>query len=233
MVTSTNWTVWRQSNSDRATTIRGLILNESWWDRVEYLLKITEPILSMIRYTDMDRPCLGEVYDGIDSMIEDIRNIVNEKEQDPDEKFFKELQLIMIERWNKMTTPLHLLAFALSPRFYSQSVLKGSTTRVPPYKDPEVAQGYKAALRRLFPEHLRPAVRAEFMSFASTDDCGIEALEDKNNANAHKWWFYHSEKYQHLQPIAIKILSQVGFLNFNLNILITSFLLVNTKYSKL
>ena len=142
MVTSANWTVWRQSNSDKATVIRGLILNESWWDRAEHLLKITESILSMIRYTDMDRPCLGEVYDGIDSMIEDIRNIINEKEQDPDEKFFKELQLIMIERWNKMTTPLHLLAFALSPKFYSQSVLKGSTTRIAPYKDPKIVQGY-------------------------------------------------------------------------------------------
>ena len=84
-------------------------------------------------------------------MIEDIRNIINEEEQDPNEMFFKELQVIMVERWNKMTTPLHLLAFALSPSFYSQSVLKGSTTRVPPYRDPEVAQGYKAALHNSFP----------------------------------------------------------------------------------
>ena len=111
-----------------------------------------------------------------------------------------------------MTTPLHLLAFALSPKFYSQLVLKGSTTRVPPYRDPKVAQWYKAALRKLFPEHLRPAMRSEFMSFASTNDCGLDALEDKNNANAHKCWYFHGQKYQHLQPIAIKILSQVNFL---------------------
>ena len=91
MVTSANWTVWRQSNSDRATIIRRLILNGSWWDRAEYLLKIKEPTLTMIRYTNMDSPWFGEVYDGIDSMIEDIRNIINEKEQDPDEMFFKEL----------------------------------------------------------------------------------------------------------------------------------------------
>ena len=102
--------------------------------------------MSMIRYTNMDRPCLGEVYDGIDSMIEDIRTIINEKEQELDEKFFTELQVIMVERWNKMTTLLHLLAFALSPRFYSQLVVKGSTTRVASYRDLEVAQGYKTTL---------------------------------------------------------------------------------------
>ena len=84
MVTSANWSIWRQSNSAKAAAIRGLILDESWWDRAEYLMKITKPILSMIRYTGMDRPCLGEVYDGIDSMIEDIRTAINEKEQDPD-----------------------------------------------------------------------------------------------------------------------------------------------------
>lgn len=78
----------------------------------------------------------------------------------------------MVERWNKMTIPLHLLAFALSLKFYSQSVLRGSTIGVAPYKDLEVAQGYKAALRRLFPEHLQPAVGSKLMSFMSTDDCG-------------------------------------------------------------
>ena len=98
----------------------------------------------------MDRPCLGEVYDGIDSMIEDIRAVINEKGQDPDEKFFKELKVIMEERWNKMTTPLHLLAFALTPRFYSQDVLKGNSTRVAPYRDPKVSEGYKAAFEDSF-----------------------------------------------------------------------------------
>ena len=51
---------------------------ESWWEGVEYLLQITEPIMSMLRSTDMDRPCLGEIYDGIDSMIEKIRQVINE-----------------------------------------------------------------------------------------------------------------------------------------------------------
>ena len=123
-----------------------MLLDDSWWDRVEHLLRFTKLVLSMIQYTDMDRPCLGEVYDGIDSMIKDIRNIINAKEQDLDEKFFKELQIIMVERWKKMTTPLHLLAFVLTPRFFSQDVLKGNSTRVAPYRDLEVAHGYKAAL---------------------------------------------------------------------------------------
>ena len=91
MVTSAKVSVWRQSNSAKEVAINALVLDDSWWDHDEFLLKFIEPILSIIRYTDIDRPCLGEVYDGLNSMIEDIRNIINEKEQVPDEMFFKEL----------------------------------------------------------------------------------------------------------------------------------------------
>ena len=116
MATSNNWAIWRQSNTERATNIRKRILDEDWWEHVEYLINLNAPTMTMLRYTDMDRPCLGEIYDGIDSMLEKIKQFVNEKERDPQETFFKQLQAIVIERWNKMTTPLHLLAYALTPK---------------------------------------------------------------------------------------------------------------------
>ena len=78
MVISNNWGVWKQKNTERAIKIKDRLLAESWWERVDYLLKVIEPMMSMLRYTDMDRPCLGEIYDGIDSMIEKIRQVINE-----------------------------------------------------------------------------------------------------------------------------------------------------------
>jgi hypothetical protein len=129
-----------------------MILDGIWWDRVEYLLNFPKPILNMIHYIDMDRPCLGEVYDGINSMIEKMKVIINANEQDPKGKFFKELHKIIVERWNKMPTQLHLFVFALNAKYYSAQLLS-ITTRVAPYRDVEVAQGYKAALCRLFTNH--------------------------------------------------------------------------------
>lgn len=207
MVISPNWRIWRQSSTTRAENIKRMILDDSWWDRAKYLLNFIEPILSIICYIDMDMPCFGEVYDGINSMVEKMKAIINEKEKDPEETFFNQLLQIIVERWNKMTTPLHLLAFALSPKYYSQELLTG--TRVAPYRDPEVAQGYKATLCKLFHQDLWPAVRAEFMSFSSANDCGLEALWDKSRSPAHSWWYFHGEAYQQLQPTTIKILSQV------------------------
>ena len=82
-----NWALWRHSNTKRTTKIRKRIFDEKWWECVEYLIKLTVPIMIMLRYANMDRPCLGEIYDGIDSMLEKIKQIVNEKEQDPQETF--------------------------------------------------------------------------------------------------------------------------------------------------
>ena len=79
MVISDNWGIWKQKNTDRASKIKDRVLADSWWEHVEYLLKITEPIMSMLRYTDMDRPCLGEIYDGIELMLEKIKQVINEK----------------------------------------------------------------------------------------------------------------------------------------------------------
>ena len=73
MVTNNNWAIWRQNNIERATNIRKRILDENWWERVEYIINLTTPIMIMLRYADMDRPCLGEIYDGIDSMLEKIK----------------------------------------------------------------------------------------------------------------------------------------------------------------
>eukprot|EP00253_Pinus_taeda_P032335 PITA_32335 len=86
-----------------------------------------------------DTPCLGEVYENIDSMLERIKEIIRASENDPHETFYYLVKDIVTERWNKMTTPLHLLAYALHPKYYHSKILSlpGRTT---PNKDSEVVQ---------------------------------------------------------------------------------------------
>ena len=51
--------------------------------------------------------------------------------------------------WNKMTTPLHLLAYAVNPKYYSIELLS-DPERTAPNKDLEVSKGFKKVLRKLF-----------------------------------------------------------------------------------
>ena len=208
MVISHQWNTWRQSNNERAIDIKSRILDETWWSRAEYLLSFTEPILSMIRFTDMDKPCLGEVYDGIDSMIENMRSVINAREQDPEETFCKEVQSICVERWNKMTTLF--LAFSLSPKYYSENIL-ALPTRVPPYRDAEVGEGCRKAIAKLFPNiEMEDVVTSEFVDFVSSTGQTLAAVRDKYRKDAHAWWYLNGHKLPNLQILAIKVLSQVS-----------------------
>ena len=170
--------------------------------------------MSMIRFADMDHPCLGMVYDGIDSMIELMRDVINKKEKDPEETFFKEVKSICVEQWNKMTTPLHLLAFALTPKFYSDEILS-QPTRVPPYRDGEVSDGCRTALSRLFRDHsMEDLVTTEFVDYVSSSVQSVAAIPDKYTKDAHAWWYLNGYTSPHLQTLAIKLLSQVCFFIF-------------------
>lgn len=50
---------------------------------MEYVLSFTKPIMSMIRYADTNNPCWGEIYDGMDYMVEKIRAIIEAKKHVP------------------------------------------------------------------------------------------------------------------------------------------------------
>jgi hypothetical protein len=90
----------------------------------------------MIRTFDIDMPCLGEVYENIDSMLERISEIIKSNDDDPLELFYHEVKDIVTKRWNKMTTPLHLLAYALHPKYYHSEILS-LLGRAAPNKDSE------------------------------------------------------------------------------------------------
>lgn len=59
MVISNKWGGWKQADTEKAKTVKDLILSDDFWNSVEYALELTEPIMSMLRYADMDEPCLG------------------------------------------------------------------------------------------------------------------------------------------------------------------------------
>jgi hypothetical protein len=85
-------------------------------------MQFTEPILTIIKTFDTNMPCLGDVYESIDSMLERTRKIIKVNGDDPLELFYHEVKDIVTKRWNKMTTPLHLLTYALHPKYYHSRV---------------------------------------------------------------------------------------------------------------
>ena len=56
-------------------------LDPLFWARVREILNFTKPIYHMIRFSNTDKPVIGEVYQQMDSMLGQIKDVV--KENDP------------------------------------------------------------------------------------------------------------------------------------------------------
>eukprot|EP00253_Pinus_taeda_P032378 PITA_32378 len=212
MVINRLWESWRTSTSDRGQKIKSIILDDAWWDKVQYLLRFTEPILTLIRAFDTDTLCLGEVYENIDSMLERIREIIRASENDPHETFYYLVKDIVTERWNKMTTPLQLLAYALHPKYYHSKILSlpGRTT---PNKDSEVVQGYKTALKKIYRDMgVAMEVRQEFGGFEQSTGSFSDpvAMDDRGHLDPITCWGFHGGDNIHLSTLATRLLSQVA-----------------------
>ena len=108
-----------------------------------------------------------------------------------------------------MTTPLHLLAYSLNPKYYSAELLSDPNIFAP-NKDPEVSLGFKKAFRKLFLNlDIGVKIRSEFSHFVGFEGLGayIEAMQDKTLLTPIDWWNFHGGEILNIQNSAIRILS--------------------------
>jgi hypothetical protein len=95
----------------------------------------------MIKFSDSDRPIIGEVYEQMDSMLGLIKDIVEPKDVN-----MYNLICVEVEKWLEMLNiPLHALAYVITLKYYHVSWLStptlGGGAKKKPHQDPEVQAG--------------------------------------------------------------------------------------------
>jgi hypothetical protein len=217
MVISEFWSFWRKTDQASSKKVKDTVLDDAWWERVDLTIKIMEPIISLLQFADTDKPILGEVYEGWDSMIESMRTIILQNESleygTPAEIFFTTIQDILISRWNKNCTPLHYLAHSLNPKYYNNEWLSGGTSRrFLSHMDHELSKGRKEAFRQIYQDRASfDEVEAGFIDFSTANErfSSYDVLKDRGAKKPHAWWATHGASCPPLQELAMRILSQV------------------------
>jgi len=214
MVISDKWRTYREDDQEKANFVRQKVLDDYWWDQVKYIIDFTDPIYSMLRAADTDKPCLHLIYEMWDSMIEKVKTVIYRKEgKGPldESEFFNVVNDILQDRWLKSNTPLHCLAHSLNPRYYSEQWLSEDPNRVAPHMDPEISEERNNCLRKLFPvtEELR-RVKQQFADYSLKR--GIFSLPDSIDDRAHfdplQWWGIYGSRTPELKELAFKLLGQ-------------------------
>ena len=85
------------------------VLDGHFWQQVRYILQFTKPIYIMIRFADTDRLVIREVYEQMDSMQGQIKDIVEPK----DVILYDHIHKLVVKRWDNLNVPLHALAYVL------------------------------------------------------------------------------------------------------------------------
>uniref|UniRef100_A0A0V0H2R9 Putative ovule protein n=1 Tax=Solanum chacoense TaxID=4108 RepID=A0A0V0H2R9_SOLCH len=90
-------------------------MNDEKWNSIDYFLKFTKPIVDMLRSVDIDGSKLHLIDEMWDSMIEKVKKVIFEHEEENlisgRSNFFYIIYDIIVVRWNKSNTPLHCMAF--------------------------------------------------------------------------------------------------------------------------
>lgn len=220
MVMDSDWKTYREGNYEaKAQEVKQCIVNDAWWDKLDFLLSFTEPIINMLRAADTDTPILHLIYDMWDTMIENVKKIVFEYEGidmiDGNSDFFNAVHQILEARWTKSNTPLHCMAHSLVPKYYCEAWLQeetsGGVQRVSPHEDNEVSLNRSKCFKRLFqdPNDLRK-VNAEFGAFCSGSDFFNQShiIEARMFEDPISWWANYGASTPLLQALAFKLLSQ-------------------------
>ncbi|MFA1236640.1 hypothetical protein, partial [Klebsiella pneumoniae] len=146
----------------------------------------------MLREVDKDEPLLHKVYEMWDVMIEQIQSIVLHvyRKVIPfivDKKaFFARIHKILVERWDKSNTPLHCMAHALNPKYYTDKWINDAPGRVAPNLDNELSKYRRTCIERLFGDAADATIKRralnEYTAFSVGDFSseGADAREDEH-----------------------------------------------------
>ncbi|KAG5524531.1 hypothetical protein RHGRI_031254 [Rhododendron griersonianum] len=213
MVISPRWNSYREDDTGKAKFVKEKVLDDIWWDSIDYILSFTSPMYDMLRICDTDKPCLHLVYDMWDTMIEKVKIAIYRhegKRHKDSSTFYEVVHTILVDRWNKNNTPLHCLAHSLNPRYYSDEWLNEGPRRVPPHKDVEVARERMKSMKKYFPNSMDcPKVNLEFASFSRAGEfAGSDSIHDRYAIDPKSWWVTYGASAPLLQSVALKLLVQ-------------------------
>ncbi|KAG6523798.1 hypothetical protein ZIOFF_013685 [Zingiber officinale] len=194
MVISERWDVYNEDDVVKARVVKYKILDDQFWEKIDYILAFTSPIYEMLRKADTDQPCVHLVSEWWDEMINKLRVSISKGAHSEDSKFYEVVHNILVKQWNKSNTPLHCLAHSLNPRYYSHEWLQESPNRLPPHRVIEVSRERKKCIERYYSNSSeRRSVNEEFASFSKAIDdfSDNDAMCDQGLMSPTKWRSSH------------------------------------------
>jgi len=78
--------MYRDDDVGQAQFVKEKVLDDLWWDKINYFIAFTDLIYDMLRVTDTDTPSLHLICDMWDTMIEKVKSAIYRHERKRENK---------------------------------------------------------------------------------------------------------------------------------------------------
>lgn len=196
---STVWLSSRVSKSEEGEEVEKIVMNATFWKKVQYVRRSVGPILEVLEKINGDESMsMPYIYNDMYKAKLDIKS-----NHGDDARKYGNLWSIIDNHWNSsLNHPLYLAAYFLNPSYrYRPDFV--------PY--PEVVRGLNSCIVRFEPNNARRVSASKQISdFGSAKaDFGTDlAISTRAELNPAAWWQQHGINCLELQQIAVRILSQ-------------------------
>jgi hypothetical protein len=103
-VVTRQWKDWVKSCSSeqqqQAKAVVYTICNDSFWNEVDNIIAITDPIYLVLRFSDGEGPKMGEIYERMDNMVGEIKDIMSQ-DDNPHKLDWPDVEEIIMDRWRR------------------------------------------------------------------------------------------------------------------------------------
>ncbi|XP_010525599.1 PREDICTED: uncharacterized protein LOC104803372 [Tarenaya hassleriana] len=198
MITSQEWNGSKWSKEAGGRKMAGFLLQDSFWRNMLYSLKLTAPLVKVLRIVDGERkPSMGYMYGAMDKAKEAIAtNFGSDDEQ------YKVAFEYIDKRWDcQLHRPLHAAGYFLNPSLHYGN---------PDSNCEEVMKGVFECIARLSrTAEMEDKIITEMDTYKSAEGLfGLPtAIRSRSIRSLAKWWSSFGSSTPNLQKFAIKILS--------------------------
>ncbi|KAJ6972758.1 uncharacterized protein [Populus alba] len=199
MFQSNKWVSSRFTKSDDGREVDKIVLNSTFWKKIQYVIKSLEPVAHVLQKIDSDETqSIAHIYNDMCRAKHAIKAIHGD-----DARKYGPFWSVIENQWNSLFHhPLYVAAYFLNPSYrYRPDFLL----------NPEVIRGLNECIVRLEADNgKRVSASMQIPDFVSAKaDFGTDlAISTRMELNPAAWWQQHGINCLELQRIAIRMLSQ-------------------------
>lgn len=191
-------------------SVKALILDTqedyTFWDEIDFIIAIMEPIFVLLRRTDSSVPLMGKFYHSMHQVGQSLETVFTKPQFAEYEERKDDIMDAHMNRWEYMHFDYHSAGYALDPNFLSHADMNT-------VNNGEVFNGLKSVVKQFYgrgKESCRTLALQQYNEFRQRrgDFADPLTLELASKMAAHEWWDTVGGAMPELQKVACHVLSK-------------------------